>query len=200
MFSYLKGTLISSTPSQIILETNGIGYAISIPCSLFGKLPLPGSPLHIHTSFIVREFSHSLYGFLEIQERELFEMLLNISGVGPKLALSIIGHLDQTELKYAVNEGELKTLCKVPGVGKKTAERLIVELKDKLKEFFPQSPSDLSISLPHSFAGIAQDAVMALINLGYTQNMAQKAVKHTLSQVDEKPDLAQLITSSLKNI
>lgn len=200
MFSHLKGTLIAVNASHIVLDVGGVGYAIFVPCNLFDVLPPLGSFLQIHTSFVVREFSHSLYGFLESQEKELFELLLNISGVGPKLAISLMGHLNRSQLKVAVSEGNIKTLCKVPGVGKKTAERLVVELKDKLKELFSHTPSELAISLSSPLSEMEQDAVMALVNLGYSQNASQRAVKHTLNQMEQALDLPQLITSALKHI
>jgi Holliday junction DNA helicase RuvA len=150
---------------------------------------------------VVRELSHALYGFLNEKEKEIFEVLMNISGVGPKLALSLIGHLSLEQMQAAVTKPDLPTLCKVPGVGKKTAERLVVELKDKLSTFTGIDPSQLSISLGDSpETKQIQDAMSALINLGYHQSSAQKAVKQSIKDLPEKSDLAQLITTALKHL
>src|ERR1700730_3165751 len=111
MFAYLKGILISSSPAQAILEVQGIGYSLSIPTRLFGQLPQIGKMVHFYTSFVVREFSHSLYGFLSSQERDLFDLLMNITGIGPKLALSLIGHLTFNELQGAILQQNFTALC-----------------------------------------------------------------------------------------
>lgn len=199
MYAFLKGNLISIHPSHIIVEVQGIGYMLHISCRDIGQLPPLRSSILLFTVFVVRELSQALYGFLEEQEKEIFELLLNISGVGPKLALSLIGHLSLKQMQQAVNGPDLSTLCKVPGVGKKTAERLVVELKDKLNSFSPIDPSHLAIALPEtSTSKQIQDAMSALINLGYHQNLAQKAVKQTLQDLPEEKDLALLITTSLK--
>ena len=155
----------------------------------------------MHTSFIVREQLQSLYGFLTEEERELFELLLNVSGIGPKTALALIGHLDSVTLHKAVSSHDVTTISKVPGIGKKTAERLILEIKDKLPacggvdlahptSFSPSDPRAQQIS----------DAMSALINLGYNQAIAQKAIKRSLQDLPESTNLASLITGALKHI
>lgn len=201
MYAYLKGTLIHSTATCVVVDVHGVGYQVLIPCSLLGALPQLGNPVQLYTSLVVREFSHALYGFLSAQDRELFESLMNVTGIGPKLALSLIGHLSFDSLQMAISQDDLITLCKVPGVGKKTAERLIVELRDKLPSMAGQSKttSPFAMQLP-SGRGDIQDAVLALINLGYTQNVAQKAVKQSLKELPKECHLAELITQSLKNV
>lgn len=200
MFAYIKGTLVSIHTGHVVVDVNGIGYALFISPRLLGELPSIGQTILFYTSFIVRESSQSLYGFLSQQERDVFEMLLNISGVGPKLALSLIGHLTLSELQSAILTQDHPTLCRVPGVGKKTAERLVVELKDKLPNLPQFQLSTLAVSIPSSQFQSVQDAVLALINLGYTQQAAQKAVKLSLQDVSETADLALLITSALQKI
>lgn len=201
MFAYLKGTLVAAHPAFVIVDVQGIGYQLLTPCRLLGELPDLGQLVHFYTTFVVREFSHTLYGFLDSQERDIFEVLMNITGVGPKLALSLIGHLSFYELQTAVAQKDLATLCRVPGVGKKTAERLIVELKDKLPNLLPNDAARLAISLTQDAnTQKIQDAMLALIHLGYNQNTAQKAIKQTLKDLPETADLAQLITTALKNI
>ncbi len=201
MFSYIKGTLTYATPSFVTLESHGVGYKIFIPASLFGKLPSLESAILLHTSFVVRELSQALYGFLSQQERDLFEALMNVSGIGPKLALSIIAHLSSHDLAQAIFSHDIPTISKVPGIGKKTAERLIIEMRDKIPALISHTPSDLSIPI-HSdpLAQKINDAMSALINLGYNQMIAQKAIKKTLKDFPEATDLATLITHALKHI
>jgi Holliday junction DNA helicase RuvA len=196
MFAYIKGALISTHASSIVVEVNGIGYYLYVPFRLLQELPALGSTIQFHTSFVIRENSQALYGFLSAQERDIFEILLNVSGVGPKLALSLIGHLTFGQLQTAIIYQDLPTLCRVPGVGKKTAERLVVELKDKLTQI---SHCQESAPVP-AFRQCAQDGVLALINLGYHQSAAQKAIKQSLQELSEDADLPLLITTALKKI
>ncbi|WP_068471438.1 Holliday junction branch migration protein RuvA [Candidatus Protochlamydia phocaeensis] len=201
MFAYLKGVLTLSQPSQAVVEVNGVGYILFIPSRVYGELPPLGQAVQFYTSFVVREFSHALYGFLSCQERDIFEVLMNISGVGPKLALSLIGHLSFAELQSAVINQNVPTLCRVPGVGKKTAERLIVELKDKLPSLAALDPSEYAVDhQADPKAKHIQDAMLALINLGYNQTTAQKAVKQSLKDLSEDSDLATLIRVALKHV
>jgi holliday junction DNA helicase RuvA len=202
MISYLKGVLTSVNAFDVIIEVNNIGYLISIPSKTFGHLPAIGSSLQLFTSFIVREFSHTLYGFLNTHERDVFEILLNISGIGPKLALSIIGNISLNDLQSAIAQKNLTLLCKVPGIGKKTAERMVIELRDKLTAIPFLDSSNTATSLgPHDPKALqVQDAMMALINLGYNQHTAKKAIENSLKDLPEKHGLADLITLSLKRI
>lgn len=200
MYAYLKGILTHSSPQHAILEVQGIGYHIFIPYSTFSKLPQIGQPAHFYTSFVVREFSHALYGFLNLQERDVFDILLNVSGVGPKLALSLIGHLPWSSFQSAIIQEDIKTLCQVPGVGKKTAQRLIVELRDKLPDLM-HAKAEVSTQTPQEdqMEG-ANDAVLALVNLGYNQSIAQKAIKQCMKDLPKEGDLALLIKMALQCI
>ncbi len=202
MFAYIKGILTTVYPTYVVIDVNGVGYAVFISCRLLGELPDIHQAIQLFTTFVVRESSQSLYGFLESQERDAFEILMNVAGVGPKLALSLIGHLTFSELQVAVSSQDIATLCRVPGVGKKTAERLIVELKDKFPGLWPFEAAEVATSggaiAQHS--QYAQDAVLALINLGYSQSIAQKAIRQSLKQLSEPLDLALLITTALKKI
>ena len=145
--------------------------------------------------------SQTLYGFLNCSERDLFEIMLNVTGIGPKLALSLIGHLTLQELHIAIANQDLPKLCHVPGVGKKTAERLIIELKDKLPHTFQHTLNGLAIQLPQDPKSLLiQDAMLALINLGYNQNTAQKAIKQCLKELPEPDNLVILITTALRYI
>jgi Holliday junction DNA helicase RuvA len=201
MFAYIKGRLTLSTPIQVIIEASGVGYRILIPASVFSGLPPLGSEIQLHTSYIVREQSQTLYGFLTTHERDFFESLLGVTGIGPKIALSLIGHMPMQELYHAIADGNVTAISRVPGIGKKTSERLIMEMRDKLVGFNVTGPSDFAvhaISDPH--AQRVSDAMSALINLGYTQIVAQKAIKKTLKDLPDISDLAELITFSLKNM
>lgn len=194
MYSYLKGIIIEAHTSFIILEVNGIGYKILIPIHLFGKLPSAGHSCFVYTSYITREFNVTLYGFLRKEERDVFEILQNVSGVGPKMALNLIGHLEISNLYQAIHHDSIDILCKVPGIGKKTAERLIIELRDKL-QFIPE---EFTVNSGNS--ALQKDAINALINLGYSLSLAQKAVKQSLSELANNVDLSTLITHSLKHV
>jgi Holliday junction DNA helicase RuvA len=201
MYAYFKGLLAYSSPLDIIIDIHGIGYRLHIPANLYGLLPAIGEPFEAHTSFVVRENSHALYGFSTPIERDLFEALLGVTGIGPKLALSLIGHLTVQELQHAVQQNDVKTISKVPGIGKKMAERLVIELRDKLASLLQFDPSMFAIKEkidPKTL--MVNDAMSALINLGYNQNIAQKAIKKTLEDSQDSIDLAALITSALKNV
>lgn len=191
MYAFLRGVLIEANPSAIVLDVGGVGYFISVPISYFGKLEV-GKQLLLHTSFVIRELSQALYGFLEKEERDLFEILISLSGVGPKTALGIIGHLPLEDLEDAIRSQNLSLLAKVPGVGKKTAERLCVELRDKLQGI-PKKAKKESL-----FSGKIQDAFQALLHLGYTQSVAEEAVMAASRQLPEEVELSTLITYALR--
>jgi Holliday junction DNA helicase RuvA len=197
MYAYIQGKLAHASATQVILDVQGIGYQIQIPASAVGKLPILHSSLLLYTSYVVREQSQTLYGFHSIQERDLFEMLIGVTGVGPKLALAIIGHLSVANLQLAVQNEDLGVLKRVPGIGKKSAERLIIELRDKLSGFTLSHLEDSAVPGIHH---TVRDAMGALVNLGYTQVAAQKAVKKTLEERSENIDLASLITYSLQHV
>lgn len=201
MISFVKGTLFQSTPLKVIIDVHGIGYEIAIPSHIFNQLPPLQSELFLYTSFVIREFSQTLYGFLSEQEKDLFEVLLDISGIGPKLALSVVSHLPLRELQLAITNRDMTQLCKVPGIGKKTAERLIIELRDKLTALAPHHPSQFAIPIATNPQDQhIHDAMLALINLGYTQIAAQKAIKQSLKELPKDVHLADLITTALKHI
>ncbi|MDP1836185.1 MAG: Holliday junction branch migration protein RuvA [Chlamydiales bacterium] len=202
MLAYIQGKLISASTSDVVILANGLGYRVAIPVNAFTDLPAIGSEVSLHTSFIVREQSHALFGFLSSDERDIFEVLLNVSGIGPKSALSIIGHLRIDDLAKAVNDHDIATMCKVPGIGRKTAERLLLEVRDKLPALVVHSPSSrFAVKVPTDpRSQVISDAMNALIHLGYSQNIAEKAIKRSLEGLPEAIELAQLITTSLKNV
>lgn len=197
MYSFIHGKLRVLTPAYVVLEASGVGYKIFIPASVFGELSELGSECLLHVSFVVREMSMAFYGFTEPMDRDLFEQLQNVSGIGPKSALNLIGHLGPAALQAAIHGEEVAALCQVPGIGKKTAERLIIELRDKLS----YSPKELAVKIEKDpQKEKISDAMNALVNLGYNHMTAQKALKKALKEVPEESDLPSLITYALKNI
>ncbi len=199
MFEYIKGTLTETSPTKVTLETHGVGYLLFIPLNNYGKLPKIGSQLILYVSTVIREDSHKNYGFLTAGQRDLFESLIEVSGIGPKTALALLGHMEINDLQFAIAQGNAPAICKIPGIGKKTAERLVIELQDKVKKFNDKSDSDHSL-LSLGGRGVISDAISALVNLGYNPVQAQKAIKTALGKSEEEPELAKLITSALRSI
>lgn len=201
MYAFIRGILHESTPLAIVLDVQGVGYRIMIPASAFSHLPPLGETMLLHTSYIIREFAHTLYGFLSPHEKEIFELLMEVSGVGPKLALSIIGNLSSHDLLNAIQRGDIKTISKVPGIGKKTAERLVMELRDKLSKIQAVFPEDFIMQTSMDpQAHIVKDAMSALVHLGYHQLAAQSAIKKSLQEMPKEVELSSLITHSLKHL
>lgn len=193
MYEYIRGKLVGASPVKITLEAGGIGYSLFISLKTYSRLPQIGENMICFVSFVVREDSQRLFGFLTEEERSLFEKLTDISGIGPKTSLSILGHMDVEQLASAVQEGDLNLLIKVPGVGRKTAERLLIELRDKFKNFTLSKKG-----APTKKEGVFSDAVSALIHLGYSPKEAQSSIKHILDQTEKEPPLSELITRALK--
>ncbi len=193
MIAFIRGKLCFSSPQKAVVETNGVGYDILIPLSTASNLPPIGSEIFFHTSLVIREESHTLYGFLKAEDKDLFHLLLNINGIGPKTALNVIGFFSLENLSEAVHSQDIASLSKIPGIGKKSAERLIVELKDKLPGY--GSVKSFQIAVPKM-----EDAVSALVNLGFTPSASQKALKKTCDLHGDDLELTDLITLSLKHL
>jgi Holliday junction DNA helicase RuvA len=193
MIGRLKGIIVDKNAPQIIIDINGLGYEVETPLSTFCRLRL-GETEVLWTHLVVREDAQLLYGFSEKEERALFRLLLKVSGVGPKLALALLSGMEPAFLRCIESE-DISTLTKIPGVGKKTAERLMIELRDRIKELMPNSaiPSErLTLTSPLSPVAEAEQALMAL---GYKPLEAQKAVALVKNQHD---DTAGLIRAALK--
>ncbi|MBN7119286.1 Holliday junction branch migration protein RuvA [Pseudomonas oleovorans] len=179
MIGRLRGTLAEKQPPHLLLDVNGVGYELEVPMTTLYRLPAVGEPLTLHTHLVVREDAHLLYGFFEKRERELFRELIRLNGVGPKLALALMSGLEVDELVRCVQAQDTAALVKVPGVGKKTAERLLVELKDRFKawESIPSiAPLVVEPQLAQAVSSAENDAVSALISLGYKPQEASRAV------------------------
>ncbi len=198
MINFLQGRLVESLPTQVTVDVHGVGYEAIIPLSSFDKLPQPGSEVKLLTHLAIREDAHVLYGFMTAQEREMFRLLINtVSGIGPKIALNVLSGMNITALRGAVANGDVKALSQISGVGKKTAERIIVELRDKigaagaweaLSAQRALSPADQKIN----------DAVLALLALGFKQIEAHDAVRAMSETLGEKATIEDLVRACLK--
>ncbi len=174
MIALLRGILIEKHPNQAIVETGGVGYDVTIPVSTFTHLPDAGAEVRLRIHTHVREDALALYGFLTQDEKALFEKLIGVSGIGPKLAVTILSGLAAPDLVHSIRRGEVDRLVRIPGIGKKTAERMVLELRDKLPPVTgeePQAPPAEALS------PIDQDVLSALLNLGCGRPQAEAAVR-----------------------
>lgn len=199
MIGRLKGTLLTKQPPTLLLDVNGVGYEIDAPMSTFYQLPEVNQDIVLHTHLVVREDVQQLCGFISETERSMFRSLIKINGVGPKLALSILSAISADDFARCIQDSDTTTLVRLPGVGKKTAERLVIEMRDKLKDWQVDSLSKAKtqtgmIDIQHS-ADPVEEAVSALIALGYKPPQASRMV----SQIDSH-DLSseEIIRDALK--
>ncbi len=199
MFAYIRGKLIQVTPVFVVVEAAGLGYKIFIPAHVFPRLPQIGEETTLHLSFVVREQSQALYGFISASERDFFESLLGVTGIGPKIGMALIGHMPLVDLQKSIVSEDAAVLCRVPGIGKKGAERLIIEMRDKVK-ISGIHPNDYAVHLGDPKTQKITDAMSALINLGYNQVTAQKAIQRALKDPIDAEDLALLISAALKHV
>ena len=177
MIAFLRGTLLEKHPNQVIIETNGVGYDVTIPVSTFSGLPDVGSivALRVHTH--VREDALALFGFATADEKGLFERLIAVSGVGPKLAVTILSGLATADLIDAIRGGRVELLVRIPGIGKKTAERLVLELRDKLDGLLLGRAASPAAAAPSALTAVEQDVLSALVNLGCNRAAAEGAIR-----------------------
>jgi Holliday junction DNA helicase RuvA len=194
MIAFLNGKLVGALPTQALVDVNGVGYELSIPLSSYDKLPPVGESIRILTHLAVREDAHVLYGFMTAAERDLFRLLVNnVSGVGPKLALAVLSGMSVTNFKAAVVNSDVGAISKISGLGKKTAERIVLELKDKLGVAAAWEAASAAHA-PTPEEGRANEAVLALIALGYKQIDAHKTVRdlQTAGEAKSAEDLVKL--------
>ncbi len=198
MITFLHGTVVEALPTQAVVEVNGVGYEVLIPLSSFDKLPPPGHEVRLLTQLVVREDAHTLYGFMTGQERDLFRLLVHsVSGIGPKTALNILSGMNVTAFRGAVANGDVKSLSQISGVGKKTAERIIVELRDKIG----QAGALEAAGAKHALSPEDQktnDAMLALMALGFKQNEAHDAVRAAQAVLGAAATVEQLVRACLK--
>jgi Holliday junction DNA helicase RuvA len=170
MIALLRGRLLTKHPNQAVLDVNGVGYDVTIPVPAFSELPGLGSEVTMHIYTHVREDALALYGFLHPEDKRLFERLLTVSGIGPKMAITILSGMAVQDMTRAIRGNDVARLTKIPGIGRKTAERMVLELRDKL----PESTADVT-AMP-SLSAVEEDVLSALLNLGYQRPNAEKAV------------------------
>ncbi len=203
MITFLHGKLVEALPAHVTVEVHGVGYEVLVPLSSFDRLPAVGSEVQLLTHLSIREDAHTLYGFVSAAERDLFRLLINtVSGVGPKLALNVLSGMSAAGVAAAVAAGDVKSLSGISGVGKKTAERIVVELRDKLGaiSFQPGGPvssgaGTATLSLTDKKMG---DATSALVALGFKQNDAYTAARAALSVLGDSATVEQLVRACLK--
>lgn len=199
MITYLEGTLREVLPTQVVIEVHGVGYEVLIPLSSYDRLPQPGQPVRLLTHLQVREDAHILFGFASPEERDLFRLLVTrVSGVGPKLALAVLSGMDVTRFKGAVVDSDIASIAKISGLGKKTAERIVLELKDKLGVAAAWEAASAD-KAPSAEARSANDAVLALIALGYKQVDAAKAVREVALK-NKEAAAEELVRLALKSL
>lgn len=173
MIAYLRGELLDKKPSSIIVDVNGVGYGLTIPVSTYSGLPEIGGEVEIQVHTHVREDALALFGFLTDEEKELFERLISVSGVGPRLAVTVLSGMPVDALIEAIREGDAKTLTRIPGVGRKTGERIILDLQDKVAR---ELAAEAVRKTATPGAAIERDVISAMVNLGCSQDQAEKAV------------------------
>ena len=198
MIALISGKIVYKGISHVIVDVQGVGYRVFIPLTTFYELPETGEPvtLHIHTN--VKQDAINLFGFYTIQERDLFQLMISVSGIGPKMSMNILSGISAQELLGAISGGNVGKLIRIPGVGKKMAERLILELKEKvvkkmMMEELPQA--GLQNRLDDI---IAEDVLSALVNLGYKNNIAKDALDRALRSSEEKMEMDKLLKKTLK--
>lgn len=187
MISFLKGTIAEKKPPLLVVDVNGMGYEVTASMNTFYDLAEVGESVFIYTHLIVREDAQILYGFHSQQERKLFRTLIKVSGVGPKMAITILSSIAPSDFVQSIHNNDTATLVRLPGVGKKTAERLIVEMRDRLQDW--ENSINSQVILPNDHI---QDAIDALIALGYKPNDAQKTIKQVASNEANSEDIIRL--------
>ncbi len=193
MIAHLKGQLIQKSPVSLVVDVQDVGYEVFIPLTVYYELPECGTAISLYIHTRIREDSLKLFGFIKEADKQMFELLTRISKVGPKIALAILSGMTGQDLTQAVFNHDITTLSTIPGVGRKTAERLALELKDKLSELNLQ-PETATVNAPGN--GLKDDAVSALVNLGYKKAQAEQALKKVWRD-EAKPSLEELIRDSL---
>ena len=200
MYAYIKGELAEINTDHIVIEAGGIGYQVFISLQAFDYLPSVGENLKIYTYLYLREDAMILYGFLTKDDLELFKLLISVSGIGPKGGLAILSTLEADDLRFAILSGDAKAISKAPGVGGKTAQRVILELKDKLslEDAFEAKTEHVQKNAAAAGGSVKNDAVMALTALGYSSTESLKAVSTV--EITEDMDVEEVLKAALKHL
>lgn len=198
MITHLHGELVEALPTHVVVEVSGVGYEALIPLSSYDKLPSPGNNVKLLTQLVVREDAHTLYGFMTPDERDLFRLLVDhVSGIGPKIALNVLSGMNPIAFRGAVASGDVKALSQISGVGRKTAERIVVELKDKIGVAGAWEASSAKRGLSADEQKI-NDAVLALMALGFKQIEAHDAVRGAQAAQGAQAGVEDLVRACLK--
>lgn len=197
MLARLSGILIEKSITQCVVDVNGAGYRVVVPLTTFYELPEVGQPIIIHIHTHVREDAIHLYGFHDQVERDVFQLMISVSGIGPKLAINILSGIAADELLRAVTEEDLKRLTGIPGVGKKTAERMVLELKDKAIKL-GRDVSGAATAAARTGDQVKEDALSALVNLGYKGSAVKDVVERILRETPEPPSFDELLKRALR--
>lgn len=203
MIGLVRGILLEKQPPFLLVDVGGIGYEVQVPMTTFYQLPETGAEIHLHTHFVVREDAQLLYGFSDLQTRELFRELIKVNGVGPKMALAVLSALDVGELIQCIQHENINTLVRVPGIGRKTAERLLIEMRDRARHWADKTrggnlATTKTTPLVSSMS-IQEDAESALVALGYKSQEAHKIIESILKShdVNRSEDLIRLALKSM---
>lgn len=200
MYHYLSGKIAEKTPVAVILDVNGIGYEVRVSLSTFSSLPNLGETVKLFTHFVVREDAQLLYGFAAEEEREAFRLLISISGIGPKLAITLLSGVTLPDLKRAIQEKNIPVFTAISGIGQKTAERVIIELKDKIGKAEISAGKEIVHDANISDQAV-EDSVAALVSLGYTKQKAKDAVQKVLKlSLGKKVFVEEIIRAALKHV
>lgn len=197
MISFLRGTLVAKAPTEATVDVNGVGYGLQIPLSTFETLGAAGSSVTLHTYLNVREDALVLFGFATEAERDMFRLLISVNGVGPKMAQGVLSGIGVRDLKDCIAQGNVAMLTTVPGIGKKTGERLIMELREKIGRLGP--PARPSTGEGDEQGRIRSEALLALTSLGYTRQVAEKAIRSALQEDGNTHTIESLIKSALRH-
>lgn len=197
MIAHIRGHILSKSPNAVVVDCGGVGYELAISVATYTELGEPGADARLHVHTHVREDALLLFGFAEVAEKRLFEKLLTISGIGPKLAITVLSGISAERLVGAIRGGDHATLTKIPGIGKKTAERVVLELKDKLDDMAGYTPA---ADAPVSLGAVADDVLSALVNLGYPRAVAQKAVESAAKDPAVAGDFERLFRASMSAV
>lgn len=199
MIAHVRGTLVEKENTALVVDVGGVGYRLLVPETVSAALPAVGEQVHLLTTLYVREEEMSLYGFLHVEQRKLFEMLLNVSGVGPKAALSLLSVMDAEQLAMAIAGEDIKRLTDAPGIGSKIAQRIAMELKDKAAEIaWERRVDQLATRGKPPPSTCIDDAVEALVSLGYIRTDARRAVETVIKQLPSEAETAALVRSALQ--
>jgi len=200
MISHVAGTLEHKDKDFVTIEVAGVGYKIYAPSSTLDSLPPPGGKVKLFTEQVVREDSVSLYGFALREERNLFTTLLTVNGVGPKGAMALISGIPLDKLVAAITQGNVDLLVTAPGIGQKTAQRIIIELKEKLAKTYGLKPAQLTMGIPGGDTTLISDAMSGLMTLGLTPREAREAITGLKDKLDNLKSVEEIIKASLKNL